>query len=113
MPIRICLFLVAIPFLVLPVAVRRTMRLSVSKRCRAIFRQTSDTYTRLTQGMGKTYMLGHGDRCAIRISRCGSTMHGRYVKPTGTFAEDFWRWRNPEFDRLMDLMGETVPEIRD
>ena len=36
--------------------------------------------------------------------------HGRYVQPTGTFAEYFWRWSNPEFDTLVDAMGSTAPD---
>ena len=32
----------------------------------------------------------------------------RFVKPTGTPAEHFWRWKNAEFDRLVDEMGQTA-----
>ena len=75
----------------------------------ASFRQTSDTYTRLTQGVGKTYLNGHGG--SVRDPYFTLRLyHGRYVQPTGTFAEYFWRWSNPEFDTLVDAMGSTAPD---
>jgi peptide/nickel transport system substrate-binding protein len=72
----------------------------------ADFRQTSDTYTRLTQGTAKAYMQGHGG--SVRDPYFTLRLyHGRFVKTTGTFAESFWRWQNAEFDTLVDEMGAT------
>ena len=75
----------------------------------ADFRQTSDTYTRLTQGTGKTYMQGHGG--SVRDPYFTLRLyHSRFVKPTGTFAEHFWRWENKAFDALVDEMGRISPD---
>jgi peptide/nickel transport system substrate-binding protein len=32
------------------------------------------------------------------------------VRPTGTAAEYYWRWSNPEFDRIVDRMGQLATE---
>jgi len=36
--------------------------------------------------------------------------HSRFVQPTGTATPTFWRWRNPEFDAVVDRMGRTAPD---
>ena len=36
--------------------------------------------------------------------------HSRFVQPTGTPAEHFWRWRNAKFDALVDQMAEVAPD---
>jgi peptide/nickel transport system substrate-binding protein len=35
--------------------------------------------------------------------------HGRYFKPTGEPAERRYRWRNAEFDKLVDELAKTTP----
>jgi peptide/nickel transport system substrate-binding protein len=75
----------------------------------ADFRQTSDTYTRLTQGTSKAYMQGHGG--SVRDPYFTLRLyHSRFVQPTGTFAEHFWRWQNKPFDALIDEMGRIAPD---
>ena len=32
------------------------------------------------------------------------------MQPTGTSAEYFWRWKNEEFDAIVDRMAEVAPE---
>lgn len=75
----------------------------------ADFRQTSDTYTRLTQGTSKAYIQGHGG--SVRDPYFTLRLyHSRFVQPTGTFAEHFWRWQNKPFDALIDEMGRIAPD---
>jgi len=75
----------------------------------ASFRMTSDAYTRLTQGTARVFMMGHGG--SVRDPYFTLRLyHSRYVQPTGTFAEHFWRWRNEEFDATVDRMIEVAPE---
>jgi peptide/nickel transport system substrate-binding protein len=75
----------------------------------ADFRMTSDTFTRMAQGTAKTFMMGNGG--SVRDPYFTLRFyHSRFVRPTGTHAERFWRWSNPEFDELVDKMGQTAPD---
>lgn len=73
----------------------------------ASYRMTADNYTRMTQGTAKAYLWGNGGsvRDPFFTLRLYTT---QYVKPTGEHAEHFWRWSNPEFDALVDQMGNTA-----
>ncbi|MBM3279449.1 MAG: ABC transporter substrate-binding protein [Candidatus Handelsmanbacteria bacterium] len=73
------------------------------------FRATSDSATRITQGRARAFLYGNGG--AVRDPYFTLRLyHSRFVQPTGTPAESFWRWRNAEFDRLVDQMGQIAPE---
>ena len=75
----------------------------------ASFRSTPDAYTRMAQGTAMAFIMGNGG--AVRDPYFTLRFyHSRFVQPTGTHAERFWRWRNSEFDALVDLMGQTAPE---
>lgn len=72
----------------------------------ASFRMTHDTYTRMAQGTARAYLYGNGG--SVRDPYFTLRLyHSRFVQPTGTHAQYFWRWRNAEFDRLVDQMGTT------
>ena len=75
----------------------------------ADFRMTSDSYSRMTQGIAKAYMMGNGG--SVRDPYFTLRLyHGRYVQPTGTAATNFWRWKNPEFDEVVDQMSQISPD---
>jgi peptide/nickel transport system substrate-binding protein len=73
------------------------------------FRNTSDYYDRWTQGTAMAFLFGNGG--AVRDPYFTLRLyHSRFVRPTGTATESFWRWSNPEFDRIVDEMNGTDPE---
>jgi peptide/nickel transport system substrate-binding protein len=75
----------------------------------ADFRMTSDIYTRLSQGEARVFMNGQSG--SVRDPYATLRLyHSRFVQPTGTPAEHFWRWSNPEFDRIVDQMVEVAPD---
>ena len=75
----------------------------------ADFRMTPDTYTRMAQGTARTFMMGNGG--SVRDPYFTLRFyHSRFVQPTGTHSERFWRWKNEEFDALVDQMGQTAPD---
>jgi len=75
----------------------------------ADFRMTSDAYTRLSQGEARTFLNGQSG--SVRDPYATLRLyHSRFVQPTGTPAEHFWRWSNPEFDRIVDQMVEIAPD---
>ena len=75
----------------------------------ASFRMFSDAYTRMTQGTARAFIMGNGG--SVRDPYFTLRLyHSRYVQPTGTATPSFWRWRNADFDRLVDQMGQTAPD---
>jgi peptide/nickel transport system substrate-binding protein len=74
----------------------------------ASFRQTSDAYTRMSSGLAQAFIFGHGG--SVRDPYFTLRLYqSRYVQPTGTPTPTFWRWKNAEFDQIVDKMGETDP----
>ena len=75
----------------------------------ADLRMTQDAYSRMAQGTAKAYMMGNGG--SVRDPYFTLRFyHSRFVRPTGTHAERFWRWANPEFDAIVDQMARVSPE---
>jgi len=75
----------------------------------ASFRATTDTYTRMSQGTARAFIMGHA--ASVRDPYFTLRLyHSRFVQPTNTAAEYFWRWQNEEFDRIVDQMVEVPPE---
>ncbi|MBI2504576.1 MAG: ABC transporter substrate-binding protein [Candidatus Latescibacteria bacterium] len=75
----------------------------------ASFRATSDSPTRISQGTARAFLYGNGG--AVRDPYFTLRLyHSRFVRPTGTPAESFWRWKNAEFDKVVDQMGQVAPE---
>jgi peptide/nickel transport system substrate-binding protein len=75
----------------------------------ASFRATNDAYTRMTQGTARAFVMGHA--ASVRDPYFTLRLyHSRFVQPTGTAAEYFWRWRNPEFDTIVDRMAGVSPD---
>lgn len=75
----------------------------------ASFRMTSDAFSRMAQGVARAYLMGNGG--SVRDPYFSLRLyHSRFVQPTGTHAERFWRWSNPEYDALVDQMGQTAPD---
>ena len=75
----------------------------------ASFRQLSDVYDQMAQGEARAYMTGHAG--SVRDPYFTMRLyHSRFVQPTGTPAEHFWRWRNADYDALVDEMGRTAPD---
>ncbi len=74
----------------------------------ADFRMTPDAFTRMAQGTARAFLMGNGG--SVRDPYFTLRLyHSRFVQPTGTHAERFWRWSNPEYDAIVDKMGETSP----
>jgi peptide/nickel transport system substrate-binding protein len=75
----------------------------------ADFRMTPDAFTRMAQGTARAYLMGNGG--SVRDPYFTLRLyHSRFVQPTGTHAERFWRWSNPEYDAIVDQMGQTSPD---
>ena len=75
----------------------------------ASFREFADAYTDMTQGTARAFVMGNGG--SVRDPYFTLRLyHSRYVQPTGTATTYFWRWRNSDFDELVDRMGQTAPD---
>ncbi|MFL2542780.1 MAG: ABC transporter substrate-binding protein [Candidatus Latescibacterota bacterium] len=75
----------------------------------ASFRMTSDAFSRMAQGVARAYLMGNGG--SVRDPYFTLRLyHSRFVQPTGTHSERFWRWSNPEYDAIVDQMGQTSPD---
>ena len=73
------------------------------------FRMTSDVFSRMAQGVARAYLMGNGG--SVRDPYFTLRLyHSRFVQPTGTHAERFWRWSTPAFDARVDQMGQTAPD---
>ena len=66
-------------------------------------RMTDDAFTQISLGSAQAFIMGHAG--SVRDPYFTLRLyHSRFVKPTGTAAEHFFRWSNPEFDRIVDEM---------
>ena len=75
----------------------------------ADFRMTPDANTRMAQGTARAFLMGNGG--SVRDPYFTLRLyHSRFVQPTGTHAERFWRWSNADYDRIVDQMGQTPPD---
>ncbi|MBT7862462.1 MAG: ABC transporter substrate-binding protein [Gemmatimonadetes bacterium] len=75
----------------------------------ASFRFTSDAVTRIARGTARAFINGNGG--SVRDPYFTLRLyHSRYVSPTGVAAASYWRWGNPEFDAVVDEMGQISPE---
>ncbi len=74
----------------------------------ASFRMTSDYSTRLAQGTARAFLFGNFSSLRDPYFVL-SHYHSRFMRPTGEPADQYWRWKNPRFDALIDRMGQ-VPE---
>ena len=70
---------------------------------------TADSITRMAQGTARAFMMGSVGSIRDPYFTL-NFFHSRYVQPTGTHSERYWRWRNAEFDQLVDRMGRTPPD---
>ena len=74
----------------------------------ADFRNTPDNYTRMSHGVARAFINGHGG--SVRDPYFTLRLyHSRFVQPTGQPAEYFWRWQNEEFDQIVDQMAAVAP----
>jgi len=75
----------------------------------ASFRMLADVYDQISQGKAIAFFNGHAG--SVRDPYFTLRLyHSRFVRPTGTPAEHFWRWRNEAFDAIVDQMGQTAPD---
>ena len=75
---------------------------------KANMRMTSDNYTRMTTGAARTYIFGNGG--SVRDPYFTLRLyHSRFVQPTDKPAEYFWRWKNEEYDAIVDRMAAVGP----
>lgn len=80
------------------------------------FQLPTDFYTRLTLGDAPAWLFGHGG--SVRDPYFTLRLyHSRYVKPTGEAATPaFYRWSNPDYDAIVDQMGnigQDDPALKD
>ena len=74
----------------------------------ADFRMTSDAYTRMSLGTARAFINGHGG--SVRDPYFTLRLyHSRFVQPTDSQAEFFWRWKNEKFDQIVDGMAAVSP----
>jgi peptide/nickel transport system substrate-binding protein len=71
----------------------------------ASYRSATDCYNRMSTGQAKSFLCGTSASIMDPYATL-SHYHSRHVRPTGTGAPVFWRWRNAEFDTLVDCMAE-------
>ena len=75
----------------------------------ATLRMTADVGTRMSQGRSPAYLMGHPG--SVRDPHFTlSFYHSRFVRPTGTHSEYFWRWRNERFDAHVDSMARLATD---
>ncbi|MEE3235133.1 MAG: ABC transporter substrate-binding protein [Candidatus Latescibacterota bacterium] len=79
----------------------------------ASFRMTSDFNTRLRTGAAHAYLTGNFSsmRDPYFVLR---QYQSRFLRPTNQPADMPWRWKNVEYDNLIDQMGRTpnhAPEM--
>ena len=73
----------------------------------ASFRMTSDAFTRMSTGIAQAFIFGNGG--SVRDPYFTLRLyHSRFVEPTGTATQYFWRWKNKDFDGIVDQMGQTA-----
>ena len=58
-------------------------------------RMTADSITRMAQGTAKAFMMGSVGSIRDPYFTL-NFFHSRYVQPTGTHSEHYWRWRHVE-----------------
>jgi peptide/nickel transport system substrate-binding protein len=77
----------------------------------ASYREAVDFYSRMTTGQAKAFLSGMSASVRDPYATLRN-FHARYVRPTGESVDvdKFWRWRNEEFSRLVDEMGELPAE---
>ncbi|MBA7631256.1 Glutathione-binding protein GsiB [subsurface metagenome] len=70
----------------------------------AAFHKPVGVWEMFATGEARIYITGHAG--SLR-DPWGSLdlFHSRFVLPTGTLATSFYRWANPEFDRIVDEMA--------
>ena len=73
----------------------------------ASYHMPADFFSRMSQGIAKTFIFGHA--ASVRDPyRTLDLYHSRFVKPTGEATFPFYRWANPEFDKVVNEMNEIA-----
>lgn len=72
----------------------------------ASYTMPADSYDRMADGTALTMLFGHGASIADPYFTL-TLFHSRNYKPTGTPTYPFSRWRNEEFDKIVDEMGKV------
>jgi peptide/nickel transport system substrate-binding protein len=70
----------------------------------ASFQAPPDAYTKMDDGSGKTFLFGHGGAIAD-VYPTLNLFHSRYARPTGETGGITPRWKNEEYDRIVDEMA--------
>jgi peptide/nickel transport system substrate-binding protein len=74
----------------------------------ASFKSPSNAGTIMNTGEIDAFLDGHAGSLRDPYLTLNH-YHGRYFKPTGEPAERRYRWRNADFDRLVDELSKTTP----
>jgi len=74
----------------------------------ASFQLPVDWYERMSQGTAKAFLFGHAASVRDPYAAC-SLYTSQYNAPTGTATFPFYRWSNPETDKIVEKMATIAP----
>ncbi len=75
----------------------------------ASFQMPTTFINDLMSGSTEAYIWGHGGSVRDPFKTM-ELYHQKFVKPTGTATYPFYRWRNDEYDAIVDEMAVTAPD---
>ena len=70
----------------------------------ASFSMPTTFYNDISTGSAPAYVWGHGGSVRDPYATL-ELYHSKWFKPTGTAANNFYRWKKPEFDAVVDKMA--------
>ncbi|HEY7029779.1 MAG TPA: ABC transporter substrate-binding protein [Thermomicrobiales bacterium] len=75
----------------------------------ASFQMPTTFFNDLSTGQDPAYIWGHGGSVRDPFKTM-ELYHQKFYQPTGTATYPFYRWRNDEYDAIVDEMGVTDPD---
>jgi peptide/nickel transport system substrate-binding protein len=75
----------------------------------ASFQMPTTFYDDLASGKAEASIWGHGGSVRDPFKTM-ELYHSKFYKPTGTATYPFYRWRNADYDAVVDEMGVTPPD---
>ena len=73
----------------------------------ATFHLPADFFSRMSLGTAEAFIFGHAASVRDPYNTL-SLYHSRFVVPTGETTFPFYRWANPEFDKIVDEMANIA-----
>jgi peptide/nickel transport system substrate-binding protein len=75
----------------------------------ASFQMPTTVTSDLQTGSATAFIWGHGGSVRDPFATM-ELYHSKFYKPTGEPATQFYRWRNADYDAIVDQMGVTAPD---